>query len=280
MFANEKDCRQYIYPENDTISDGDLFTVYGNCGFYGITFADLRPKLAGLNQQEVDERIDLKINSDQDTGSSWGFSAIFVSENLEVDGNINLKTQGRRIALAGTNGISANGEISLFVDSQNIFAFRQRLDGSNKNQIVMQGTGAQKGVELRYNGSNSGAGLITREDGGDLRGTWTGTVTSDERLKQNITSRDGLNNILALNGVPWDWKPGKEIKGADKSGFTAQNWATVYPEQVIEEDGVLKIFRSVDTQVFEADLVEAIKAQQEQINQLKQIIEQMTGQSL
>ena len=41
----------------------------------------------------------------------------------------------------------------------------------------------------------------------------------------------------------------------------------IYPDDVIldDDDGLLKIVRSLDTQVFEADLVEAIKSQQQQI---------------
>ena len=73
-----------------------------------------------------------------------------------------------------------------------------------------------------------------------------------------------------LNGVDWDYIEGEEIEGADRSGFTAQNWQEVYPDQVTEdEDGRLQILRSIGCQVFDADVVEAIKSLNAKIEDLE-----------
>ena len=88
-------------------------------------------------------------------------------------------------------------------------------------------------TELYYNNSNK---LFTTNAGGTLNGTWSGGGLSDERLKENIETRNGLDNILSLTGIDWDWKEDIDfdVEGAETSGFTAQNWAEVYPEQVSE----------------------------------------------
>jgi len=103
----------------------------------------------------------------------------------------------------------------------------------------------------------------------------TGTVsagvfayTSDENLKTDIKSlNDSLSRILKLRGVSFIWK-----EGSDKSeqiGLIAQEVEQVYPELVSDINGI----KSVQYGNLVAPLVEAIKAQQKQIQQQQQQIE-------
>ena len=88
---------------------------------------------------------------------------------------------------------------------------------------------------------------------------------SDRRLKKNIIPiKDSLNKILSLNGVNYEWKD-KNKKGGIQYGLIAQEVEEVIPElvkgdktKVIFYDGIIPI------------LIEAIKDQQKQIDELKE----------
>ena len=88
-------------------------------------------------------------------------------------------------------------------------------------------------------------------------------VTSDIKLKKNITSlKDPLSKILSLRGVNFEWKD--ETKGRGKQyGFIAQEVEEIIPDLV--ESGETKY---VDYQGIIPVLVEAIKNQQKQIDEL------------
>ncbi|MCF7835729.1 MAG: tail fiber domain-containing protein [Candidatus Marinimicrobia bacterium] len=94
------------------------------------------------------------------------------------------------------------------------------------------------------------------------------SISSDIRLKKDITKLDNsLEKILQLEGVSFKWKD-SEIQG-DKTnlGLIAQDVEKVYPELVItdEETGL----KSVQYGNLIAPLIEAVKEQQKQIEELK-----------
>ena len=122
---------------------------------------------------------------------------------------------------------------------------------------------------------------------------------------------NGLDNILSLTGIDWDWKEDIDfdVEGTETSGFTAQNWAEVYPEQVTEifpelpaaepeidedgqpieaaeteeidntgrTDGKLQINRNLNSQKFDADVVEAIKSLHSTIEALTARLDALEG---
>ena len=90
--------------------------------------------------------------------------------------------------------------------------------------------------------------------------------TSDKRLKKNIkTIKTPLNTIQELRGVTFQWKK----SGKDSIGVIAQEVEEIIP-QVVETDGNGNKTVSYGSMV--GLLIEAIKEQQEQINELKRII--------
>jgi hypothetical protein len=102
------------------------------------------------------------------------------------------------------------------------------------------------------------------------------TYASDERFKQNITPIiSPLQKLLLLNGVEYDLKTAEFSKNhfaaGRQMGLIAQNVEKIIPEAVNEKDG----YKGVDYARLVPLLIEAIKEQQKQINDLKILVEQI-----
>ena len=120
------------------------------------------------------------------------------------------------------------------------------------------------------------AGYQTYGYAADFRGnvTVSGTFSnpSDARYKTNIAtfSDNALDKVLALRGVTYDYKrddfKAMNFPKGKQVGFIAQELETVLPELVhTDRDG----YKSVDYIHVVPVLVEAVKAQQKQIDALK-----------
>jgi hypothetical protein len=99
-------------------------------------------------------------------------------------------------------------------------------------------------------------------------------LVSDERFKTNIHPLDNpLAQVLALRGVSYEWKD--KVRGEGRQiGFIAQEIEKVLPELVITNaDG----YKSVQYQNLVPVLVEAIKQQQAQIEQLRRVKTENAG---
>jgi hypothetical protein len=94
--------------------------------------------------------------------------------------------------------------------------------------------------------------------------------TSDERLKKNIKPIDNaLDDICQLEGVTFDWRD----TGTQGQGFIAQQVEPIIPDVVnTDEDTGMK---SINYVGLIGHLVEAIKTQQTQIDDLKAEIQSM-----
>ena len=98
--------------------------------------------------------------------------------------------------------------------------------------------------------------------------------SSDEKLKTNITPiENALEKVLLLNGVEFDFLDEKNYGylGKHQLGVIAQQAETVVPELVTTNpDG----YKGVSYQHLTALLIEAMKEQQKQIEELKKIIKE------
>ena len=103
------------------------------------------------------------------------------------------------------------------------------------------------------------------------------TQTSDKRFKRNITNIDNaVDKVLSLNGVYYYWKkdqfPEKGFDDERQIGFIAQDLEKVFPELVkTDEQG----YKSVNYGAMSAVLLEAVKQQQQDIENLKKEIEEL-----
>lgn len=125
-------------------------------------------------------------------------------------------------------------------------------DIGNANQVLFKDNTntATTSANLQFNGTNL---------------TCAGTVTanSDERLKKNVkTIDDALNKVRGLRGVEYDHK----TTGDHCLGLIAQEVEEIIPDVVYEDATGVK---SVAYQNIVALLIEAVKDQQRQIDELK-----------
>jgi hypothetical protein len=112
----------------------------------------------------------------------------------------------------------------------------------------------------------SAGGGYTSMRVGNLTASGTVTANSDIKLKKNIsTLTNSLDKVLAMRGVEFDRI---DIEGEHNIGFIAQEIEKIVPELVSESQGT----KSVAYGNITALLVEAIKEQQIQINNLKDMI--------
>ena len=111
------------------------------------------------------------------------------------------------------------------------------------------------------------AALSCKTSGTSVVGSLTAAADviaySDERLKENVKTLDG-SKVLQMRGVSFDRKD----TGISSSGVIAQEMQKIAPELVSDDDGTLGVAYGNIT----GYLIEAIKDQQKQIDELKKII--------
>ena len=109
---------------------------------------------------------------------------------------------------------------------------------------------------------------------GNGNATLVGTLTqnSDARLKRNITPvRNSLQKLIQLNGYNYYWKSDNSDHNM-QSGVIAQEVKKFFPELVEEnEQGILSVNYSGLIPI----MIESIKEQQKQIDELKLLVKQI-----
>jgi len=106
--------------------------------------------------------------------------------------------------------------------------------------------------------------------------------TSDMRWKRDIVPvDDALSKVLQLKGVKYNWRfdeyPEQGFSHEKQIGFIAQEVEQVLPELVQADKNN---FKGVSYDKITAVLVEAIKEQQQMIEELKQEVEKLKNQQL
>jgi len=152
------------------------------------------------------------------------------------------------------------------------FRVMRNNNSSNLRDGMYIGYGnANSGDTRLYGGGNTGS-PVTISNGGALTASGNVTANSDIRLKTNIeTIPDALNKVLSLRGVVYDRIDFNERQ----IGVIAQEIEQVIPEVVrVGEKGI----KSVAYGNIVSVLIEAIKEQQVQINELRDEIKKLKGE--
>jgi len=151
-------------------------------------------------------------------------------------------------------------------------------DGSDNVFIGYQAGYFQSGSERLYIANNSGTPLIYGEFNtpmvrinGDLDVTGGYTKISDIQLKTNlIPFESGLEKILLLTTYYFHWNDEAiknfKLKNKQQIGLNAQDVEKIFPEFVSKDSNG---YKSIDYLKLTPVFVEAIKEQQQKINQLE-----------
>ena len=165
-----------------------------------------------------------------------------------------------------TGDVFNDGDILQYNSAQNYWESKQpdtaNPGGVNTNVQFNDGGAFGGNAGLSYNKTT-----YTLSANGDV----VAYASSDERLKENVTNiSDPIEKINQLNGVEFDWSADAydHLEGHD-IGVIAQDVQKALPEAVkVREDGML----AVRYEKMVPLLIECVKDQQKQIDELKALI--------
>jgi len=182
---------------------------------------------------------------------------------IDMNGNLALGDNNKIISGDGSDLQIYHDGSNSFVDDAGtgdlfIRSNVVHIKGYSVNETMIKGS-ANGAVELYYDNTKK---LETTSAGVTITGTLTATevtATSDERLKSDIKTIDNaLDKVMNMRGVSY-------IKQAEKGvGVIAQEIEKVLPEVVTDGE-----YKSVAYGNIVGVLIEAIKEQQKQIDELK-----------
>ena len=185
------------------------------------------------------------------SGDGSGLSNIITGVGLATEGGY-VGSGATTLDFRGPGAGVVTIDITSGIGTVNVEGGTDVNDIGNANQVLFKDNNnvATTSANLQFNGTNL---------------TCAGTVTanSDERLKKNVkTIDDALNKVRGLRGVEYDHK----TTGDHCLGLIAQEVESILPDVVYEDATGVK---SVAYQNIVALLIEAIKDQQRQIDELK-----------
>lgn len=173
--------------------------------------------------------------------------------------------------------------------------FKRSLTGSTVDWTMDQYGTTSSDARLRiFNGGAETNGITIKENGFIGMGTITPTVrlqvngdiiansiagSSDARFKTDVAPiANPLQKVLALRGVNFNWNtsafPQRMFSNQRTLGFIAQEVEKILPE-IVQTENTPEGYKSVQYDKVVALLVEAIKEQQKQINQLKKEVKKL-----
>ena len=139
------------------------------------------------------------------------------------------------------------------------------------HRLQIKGSGTTSATTVLYTQNSSNTFTFSVQDNGDVRaaGDITAYYSSDINLKTNITPLESpIEKIKQIGGYEFDWKPESEKTGHDV-GVIAQEIESILPEVVTTRDNG---YKAVRYEKIVPLLIEAIKEQQKQIDELKSLI--------
>jgi len=206
-----------------------------------------------------------------DTGSTSGINSVVADTTPQLGGNLDLNTK----TISGSGTISMVGNISgQQITGSNVLFTNVNATGVTSTTLAatsgitgatLNTTGLISGSIIKSANAISGSSLLIQ---GTIKATGDVTAfhSSDARLKNNITPIKGaLDKIKTIGGYEFDWNNQSEHTGHDV-GVIAQEIEFILPELVVTRDNG---YKAVRYEKIVALLIEALKEQQLQIDELK-----------
>ncbi len=222
------------------------------------------------------------------TGSS-GYNSVGGNINITAGATSYWALAGNShsdVILKGGQNLNATDPANIIAEGGHTFA-SNASNSSGGNIIMKSGLAVGAGIAGNIQLLNGNVGIGTAapssklEVCGNVRVIGTivasGTITtsaiacpSDIRYKKNITPlTNSLQKLMRMEGVSYYWRPadfpGMNFNDKMQMGFIAQDVEKIFPEMVFTDDAG---YKSVDYARLTPVLVETIKEQQKQINEL------------
>lgn len=210
-----------------------------------------------------------------------GINAVAVGENARATGNqasaygLNTVAHSYMCAVFGRNNDSVSGSSkTAWVEDDPLFIVGNgigTLNGQRWNALTIYKHGnAQFGGRVEPDDDANytlGSASLRWERAFIFNGVYS---SSDARMKKNIQHLQyGINTVMNLNPVSWNWKKGDSLK---HMGFLAQEVKPLLPDMIDEgKNGNL----SMNYQELIPVLTKAIQEQQQMIEELKKRIIQL-----
>ena len=223
---------------------------------------------------------------------------------LSADGKLSVGTSTPATTLTvGAADGSVAGEITLNPSSANYeggqITFKKSITGSTVDWTLDQYGTTSADARLRiFNGLGETNGITIKENGFVGMGTLSPTVrlqvagdiiansiagSSDVRFKKDISPIENpLTKVMQLRGVNFNWNtdayPQRMFSDKRTMGFIAQEVEKIVPE-IVQTENTAEGYKSVQYDKVVALLVEAVKDQQKQIQQLKREVKKLKKQA-
>ena len=280
------------YLKNTTDTFTGTLTVAGTADANDVTIDDwgsVSASLATISSSASGSQLNIANNADNRLVTAQGTDYLNAEANLTFDGthlsiggtSITNYTSGSHSQIVGLVGGTQSGSLlEAYAGGNFVLGIRDNSTDGHDNFAVVSGDGGyysgNQYTKLAFKVSGSGAtyigGKATVANGLEVTGSInaSGDITayfsSDERLKDNLTPIVGaLDKINQIGGYEFDWNNNSEHSGHDV-GVIAQEIEKVLPEVVVERDNG---YKAVRYEKIVALLIEAIKQQQLQIDELK-----------
>jgi hypothetical protein len=192
--------------------------------------------------------------------------AIAMGNQVQANGFVSIATGVETRASGDQASTFGYGTVARAYRSMAIGSFNDSIASSNPSMIV-----ATDPAFIVGNGTNNTtrSNALTLFKNGNMIISGTLTQSSDARLKKDIEPiNDAVQKLEKLSGYHYHWKNEVENPGL-QTGLLAQEVKEVFPELVVENH---KGEMSVNYSGMIPYLLEAVKSQQQTIEQLKQEI--------
>lgn len=182
--------------------------------------------------------------------------------------------QGLHNQIGLYNGIGAKSQLGIM----SLLGFKTQVGG----QVKAEPTSNAASVQMAF---SSPALIQTTPINANnlfINNTQVATVpASDENAKKNVEPLENcLDKVLELKGVSFDWRedvlPLKAENETRQIGLIAQEVEKIVPEVVVNQTIENQTLKSIKYENLVALLIEGMKEQQEQINSLKQTVEELS----
>jgi hypothetical protein len=241
------------YTINANATTTEALAVYSKGGILFGATGKMVQNIGGTKEENVTGTLTDNVTGDYTiNANSTGAS----SYNVDSKGGVTIGATGTNgsLTLSSYKGMNLNATDVLSVAL-----------GSPTGMLITSSAAASttnSAMSVYLSGSTNA--LFALDTLGNLALAGNQTSSSDERLKKNIEPiESALDKVKSLNGIYFNWidesRPGRNI------GLIAQNVQSVVPELVSSESTYL----TVNYAQMVAVLIEAIKEQQQQIDELK-----------